>query len=112
MNVPVDRQRWYGFAQSFLLSRMVQHSERNSEHDLALAPVDDTASSGKAIASTPASETDLAADFEIIELSLGQSAQVTLTVARSRQDTRELNAEIQHLDRRRFTHASTDQNNL
>jgi hypothetical protein len=50
MNVPVDKQRWYGLVQSLLSDRIVQQSERNSVHDFAAAPVDDNVNSGKATA--------------------------------------------------------------
>jgi hypothetical protein len=88
IKVPVDKQRWNGLVQSFLLSRMVQHSDRNSEHDLALAPVDETASSGKPTATTPTNDTDLATDFVIMEHSfiqgtLGRFDSATLTRART-----------------------------
>jgi hypothetical protein len=74
INVPVDKQRWYGFVQSLLSDRIVQHSDRSSEHDLALAPVDDTARSGEATVSTAATDNVLVRDLATMINSFGPTA--------------------------------------
>jgi hypothetical protein len=81
INVPVDKQRWYGFVQSLLSDRIVQHSDRSSEQDLALAPVEDTARSGKATASMPAADNILVKGLAIIRHSFGSTVLSVLVSA-------------------------------